>query len=184
MDKSENTISYFLDTEGIIRKVSGPWDEFANDNDGAGARAEAVIGKSLASFIAGDISNMFVQAMVDSARARGKTVYRPYRCDSGRMKRYMEMTAIPLPDGLVEVRHRLLYTEPVRHFQFVPAQRIASPGAMRIKRCSMCNKVRVASDWYEIDDALRLDLLAPEQAEGPWIFGVCPPCLQRSGVAL
>ena len=184
MDPNEGTISYFVDADNRIVKVVGPWDRFALENDGLGACVEAIVGKPLDQFIAGDVSRMFVSTMLMSARTLGREVYRPYRCDSGHLKRFMEMTIIPQDDGLLEVRHRTLHTEPLRTRQFVPTQRRVSAGLPRTKRCSMCNKVHVESEWMEIEDAMHADLLTADRALGPWIFGVCPKCLERNGAVL
>lgn len=180
----DSAISYFLDANNCITRVSGLWDEFAVANEGDGACASAIVGRPLDAFISGDVSKMFINTMLMSARTQGKTIYRTYRCDSGRMKRFMEMAIIPQDDNGLEVRHRLLHIEPLRPYQFVPAQRNVPAGAVRIKRCSVCNKVHIALNWLEIDDAFRSNLLSPEQANGPWIFGVCPDCLERGGLSI
>lgn len=184
MQTSQEAVSYFVDAHDRITRVVGPWDAFALANDGPGACAQAVVGKLLCDFIAGDVSRMFISTMLMSARTLQRSVYRPYRCDSGRLKRFMEMTIIPLENGELEVRHRLLHTEPLRQFQFVPARRVADPSVVRTKRCSMCNKVHVAQGWLDIDDAVQLGTLPDAQAQGPWIFGVCPACLERNGAVL
>lgn len=184
MATPEDTITYTLDAHNQIIKVTGPWDAFAKANRGDAAVMDAVIGKPLDSFIAGDVTKMFVNTMLMSARTLGKTVYRPYRCDSDLTKRFMEMSIVPLENGTVEVRHRLLLEEPMRDYRAHTLPRPAPLGLPRIKRCSMCNKIHVAFSWLEIVDALNLQVLAAEQANGPWIYGLCPECMDRRGVVL
>ena len=184
MNPDEGTISYFVDANNRIVNVVGPWDEFALQNGGPGACAQAIIGKPLDQFIAGDVSRMFVSTMLMSARTLNRTVCRPYRCDAGHLKRFMEMTIIPQDDGILEVRHRMMYSEPMRNHQFVPLQRSAAIGEARTKRCSMCNKIHASGEWLEIEDALQAGTLTVERTQGPWIFGVCPTCLQRNGAVL
>ncbi len=183
MSDQDGDISYFIDANDHIVKVSGPWDEFALDNEGPGACVQAIVGKSLTSFIAGDVSKMFINTMLMSARVKGQPISRPYRCDSGRLKRFMEMSIVPLPDGGLEVKHRLLRSEPLYSYQFIPAKRVGSSGAVRTKRCSMCNKVAFGSEWFEIEAALEQGVLPTEHSHGPWIFGVCPPCLGQAPAA-
>lgn len=181
MNSPEDVLVYYLDVNDCIIRVQGPWDAFAVENEGPGAVVEAILGKPLEAFIAGDVSKMFVNTMLMSARTLQRTIYRPYRCDSGRLKRFMEMTVVPHENGVLAVHHRLLYTEPLRNFQFVPANRAAHLGVARTKRCSLCNKVHVGQQWLEIEDAISLNLLSADRGQGPWIFGVCPACLERPG---
>ena len=184
MNPDEGTISYFVDADNRIVNVVGPWDEFALKNDGPGACVQAILGKPLDQFIAGDVSRMFVSTMLMSARSLNRTVYRSYRCDSGHLKRYMEMTIIPVNDGILEVRHRLLHSEPMQQYQFVPAQRSGTTGVAGTKRCSMCNKIQANGEWMEVEDALKAQAVTTERAQGPWVFGVCPTCLERNGAVL
>lgn len=184
MANQDETITYTLDANNQIIKVSGPWDAFALENQGERAMVDAVLGKTLDSFIAGDVTKMFVNTMLMSARTLGRTVYRPYRCDSERTKRFMEMSIIPKEDGTVEVRHRTILEEPMREIRPPTSVRRPPLGVPRIKRCSMCNKIHVAFSWLEIADAINLQVLAAEQADGPWIYGLCPECMDRRGVVL
>jgi len=177
MTSNDMTISYFIDSEDRIYKVTGPWDEFALDNNGPNACVKSVIGKPLTSFITGEAAQKLTNTMLTSARELKQTISRPYRCDSGWLKRYMEMSVVPHEDGTLEVHHRILRTEPLSKDKFVPTQWTSTIGVEHTKRCSICNKVNLNQEWFEIDEAIRLDLLPLEQSEGPWDFGVCPSCL-------
>lgn len=171
-------VSYTIDVADIIVAVSGKWDDFARNNKGEEILSSKIIGKKLDQFIHGDETLMFVRTMIMSVRIKKKAIHRAYRCDSPDLKRYMEMTLLPHGKGVVEVIHRELRNEPVVHkVRVVAASR--SIGQAPIKRCSVCNRVRIQDDWSEIDEAVEArrlpsgDVLALKV-----VYGVCPDCLQ------
>jgi hypothetical protein len=179
----EDTISYTVDKSGTIIAVNGKWDEFARDNQGEKVLASKVIGRKLDQFIQGDDTRMFVRTMIMSAQTLKRPIYRPYRCDSPRLKRFMEMTLIPRDDGSVELLHRELHSELIR--QNVPAVIASkSSGGGLLKRCSLCNRVQALGVWSEIDEALESDRLKTVEPLVKVIYGVCPDCLARRGMVL
>lgn len=177
-------ISYTVDKADTIVAVSGLWDEFARDNGGEKSQASAVIGRKLDQFINGDATRMFVRTMIMSARTLKRPIYRPYRCDSSKDKRFMEMTILPQEDGMVVLVHRELHHEPL-------AQRtpriVASLGASNnalLKRCSLCNRIEIQGIWSEIDEALAANRLEAGATSLKVVYGVCPDCLTRRGTPL
>jgi hypothetical protein len=176
-------MSYTLDKANHIVAVSGQWDAFALDNDGNEVLSSKIIGKPLDQFIDGDTTRMFVRTMIMSARTLQRPVYRPYRCDSPKLKRFMEMTVLPGEQGVVEVIHRELHSEPIIH----PMPVCAAPkgvGENFVKRCSMCNRVKVLGIWSELDAAIDAYRLPAGAHNLKVIYGVCPDCLARRGVTL
>jgi predicted RNA-binding Zn-ribbon protein involved in translation (DUF1610 family) len=170
-------MSYTIDASDTIVAVSGAWDEFACNNEGKATVAKQVIGQKLDRFIHGDDTLMFVRTMIMSARTLQRAVVRPYRCDSPGIKRYMEMTVQPHAMGMVEVTHRELRCESmapkVRMIAAAPAT-----GSTVIKRCSMCNRIRVQQHWSEVDEALAAGQLAANDLSTlRVVYGVCPDCL-------
>jgi hypothetical protein len=178
-----SALSYTIDRADTIVAVSGAWDDFARDNDGAAIVSERIIGQKLDQFIHGDETLMFVRTMIMSARVLQRPVHRPYRCDSPSLKRFMEMTVQPRPEGIVEVIHRELRSEPIACKIPVVAE---SPGARApfVKRCSVCNRVRAKDVWSEIDEAAQAKRLPADVAPLKVIYGVCPDCLASRGVTL
>jgi hypothetical protein len=176
-------MSYTLDRSDTIVAVSGNWDNFALDNNGEKTLSDQVVGRKLDQFITGDDTRMFVRTMIMSARTLRRPIYRPYRCDSPKLKRFMEMTVLPRDGGAVEVIHRELHSEPV--FHNIPI--IAAPvGTCRayLKRCSLCNRVQAQGVWSEIDEAINTQRLETSASSLKVIYGVCPDCLTRRGVPL
>jgi hypothetical protein len=178
-----NCLSYTIDAADTIVAVSGLWDDFARDNDGESIVAEKIMGQKLDQFIHGDETLMFVRTMIMSARVLQRPVHRPYRCDSPSLKRFMEMTVQPRPEGVVEVIHRELRCEPIACKIPVVAE-FSGARAPFVKRCSLCNRVRAKDVWSEIDEAVQAKRLPADVAPLRVIYGVCPDCLVHRGVAL
>jgi hypothetical protein len=180
MDNTAQPLSYTLDKSDAIIAVAGNWDRFAVENGGDDLLSTKIIGHRLDRFIAGDVTRMFVRTMLMSARTLKRNVRRTYRCDSPQIKRFMEMTIVPCSDGVLEVSHRQIRTEPYRHAVTITAAAGTTTGL--IKRCSVCNRVRLRQSWRDADDAL----LAPcpptagAAAQLTVIYGVCPDCLARN----
>jgi len=168
-------LRYTLDANDAIVAVAGDWDLFALANGGEAILAARIVGRRLDDFITGDVTRMFVRTMLMSARTLKREVQRPYRCDSPQMKRLMQMTITPRGSDWLDVCHCQLHQEPWQRPQPIIAAASACTGTF-IKRCSMCNRIRVRQEWGEVDEAL------PMAARLNVVYGVCPDCLQ--GVAL
>lgn len=171
---------YTLDATDSIVAEAGDWDRFALANDGESIPAARVIGRRLDDFISSDVTRMFVRAMLMSARTLKREVQRSYRCDSERMKRLMQMTIMPRDGNWLDVCHHQLTQEPRQ--QQPPIVNAASGGAATfVKRCSMCNRIRVRQKWNELDYPLQTAFPTPV-VNLTVVYGVCPDCLR--GVVL
>ena len=169
-------LSYWIDLSENIVDVSADWERFALDNGGRGIEARQVLGRSLLSFVHGDVSRMFVRTLIQSARLLRRPLVRPYRCDSPTTRRYMEMRLSLDDSGLLRWEHRTVRTEPMQHALHFTVQQqgrpLARPG--RLVRCSMCNRVKAGQDWGEADQVFTH---AEDDREILVIYGVCPDCL-------
>jgi hypothetical protein len=175
-------LSYTLDPDDAITAVTGDWDRFALDNGGDESLSTKIIGRRLDHFISGDVTLMFVRTLLMSARTLKRTIQRPYRCDSPQLKRFMEMTIVPRGNGVLEVCHRQVRSEPYRYALTFTA---AMPGAGSnfVKRCSLCQRIRVGDRWSEVDDAvLEGRLQQGAAAKLAVLYGVCPDCMSRRRV--
>ncbi|MFD2180735.1 hypothetical protein [Rhodoplanes azumiensis] len=173
-------LSVRVDHTNRIVAVGGPWDEVALANGGGATVVVArVLGTGLIDHVHGDPTRMLVLTVLDRVRRGGTPCRMPYRCDTPHLKRWMEMTLTPVPDGTVTFEHRFLRSEPMqRPLRFA----LARPGAARgpaIIRCSSCNRVRDASGWHE-PDAVRFSATAgaPPDPDAPILvgYGVCEAC--------
>lgn len=177
-------LSYTLDPDDAITAVTGDWDRFALDNGGGESLSTKIIGRRLDRFISGDVTLMFVRTLLMSARTLKRTIQRPYRCDSPQVKRFMEMTIVPRGNGVLEVCHRQVRSEPYRYALPVTAA-MPGTGSNFVKRCSLCQRIRLGQTWSEVDDAvLEGRLQQRATAELVVVYGVCPDCMSRRGVQL
>lgn len=143
-----STTAYILDKEDRILSVSGPWDQFAYQNDGVNARASDVCGRSIWDFIVGDEARMWLNAIFQIARVRNANVERPYRCDSPEVKRFMRMRIVPCEGGALRIEHEVLGMEersiPV-YIRYGPSKDMEN---IRI-RCSFCGHMKHGEAWEE-----------------------------------
>lgn len=172
-------LHYTLNRDDRIVAVGGMWDEAARAGGSPGLVAGRIEGTSLYDHIAGMASRKAISTMLENARGLGRPSTRTYRCDTPTLKRLMEMTIWPRPDGELQVEHRQLACEArIRPITFVPAS-IVSAGSHRrrcVTRCSLCNRVRVAGVWGEAEERL---VITEEAAPVSVIYGVCPDCRAR-----
>jgi hypothetical protein len=169
-------LSYTLDADDTIVTVAGDWDRTALANGGEAVLAARIIGRRLNDFITGDITRMFVHTMLMSARTLQREVSRPYRCDTPQLRRLMRMSIEPHADGRLDVHHWQLAQDPVP--QPIPVVAAAGGSAAAfIKRCSMCNRIRVGQEWVEVGSA-RQEPSLTGIASLMVVYGVCPECLR------
>lgn len=185
----KHTLSYWIDSVNVIRRVDEDWDRSMDPDSWTDrAASNGIIGKSLFDFISDDVTRMYIAAMVESVRVLPKTLFRPYRCDTPELKRFMMMTVTPEDDGLIRVSHALLRSEPMAKKAFFQALSYAESSkstAFQSKmailgigfiRCSLCNRICQVgqNDWLEADaltvtnEAIRV------------VYGLCPDCLRCS----
>jgi hypothetical protein len=163
--------TFWLDKNNQILNVSSSWDDFARQNAGESVLSEKVCGRPLREFINGDATRMWVDTLLVLARLQNKAIERPYRCDSPSERRYMQMSVIPHEDGVLEVKHSLLQTEPRRnpvHFRGILRGRVASH-----RRCSICGRVYHNNHWVEPEV---LDTLSDQNTTLVVAYTVCVDC--------
>lgn len=167
---------YCLDESDHIVKVSREWDDFALANGGASATASKVVGRPLWTFIAGDPTRMWLYALLSMARAFGGNVARPYRCDSPPLRRFMEMRIAIESAGMLRLEHRVLRTEVVTRAAASASRSFAARGFVR--RCSICTRVEVDSQWTEPQGAIRHEI-AHRRGGVQVIHTVCDTCTRH-----
>lgn len=160
-------------------EVNEAWDRFALANEGEAALGEKVVGTPLFEHVTSDATRFLIDAMLQCVRASGESLTRPYRCDSPGIRRTLDMTLVPERGSCVSMEHRVRSIERVE-----PAMRFRSveewSGAL--KRCSLCNRIRVAGAWSEPDAASRRGELSAAVPVKVY-YGVCPSCRPSYGVS-
>ena len=163
---------YRIDADDRILAVGGQWDGFARANDGERAMAARVAGTWLYDHVHGDVSRMFVRSVFAAVRTLAQPSVRPYRCDSPRLKRFMEMLITPEADGGLRVEHRIRRVEPLP----TAASFVVSGGGRPCVRCSMCCRIKSGSHWHDHIVGTAGQHVAEDTAV-PVVYGVCPTCL-------
>jgi hypothetical protein len=172
-------VTYRLDEQDRIVEVNEAWDRFARANEGDSALGELVIGTRLFEHITSDATRFLIEAMLQCVRASGESLTRCYRCDSPGIRRTLDMTLVPEQRGRVLLEHRVRSIEMVS-----PAIRFRPVGewAGAVKRCSLCNRVRVGNTWSEPEAASERGALDSTQPVKVY-YGVCPSCRPSYGVS-
>jgi hypothetical protein len=168
-DTGHDPIVYRIDADDNVVSVNTTFRRFAEANGSPGL-AEATIGSSLWSAVAGDETSLLWRELVARARTHA-VVSVPYRCDAPGLRRQLQMRLSALPAGGVEFISTLTRAEerdPV-------ALLAASYGTGEpVRACSWCRRVD-ADGYTEIEDAVaRLGLL--EQELRPISHALCPNC--------
>ena len=168
---------YELDANNCVVAVSEYWDVHAMMYQTPSLLAKNIIGKALDSQISGDVTQMFTDTMITSARVQSKSLTRRYRCDSPTHKREMEMVLTPMANGHLRVAHQLIAEQPWKYSKVIRTQSALSTGrsSKKLKRCSMCNRLLEDHEWLSQDDYL---VRHPElaQTELSVYYGICPEC--------
>jgi hypothetical protein len=166
---------YTLDAKDCIVDYGGPdWNAFAADNGKPELAAGQFKGQSIYAQVAGHFTQRFLREFFIAARTAAAPPSRPYRCDSPRVKRFMEMRAVAQDGGALRVEHRLI-AETAMAVEVAPRE---LPGAGRADflRCSICNRLKTpgGEDWREPDQVGVLGSLRV-------VHTVCKDC--RSGIS-
>ncbi|NEX46908.1 hypothetical protein [Pseudotabrizicola algicola] len=161
---------YSLTSDDVVAATMGRWDDFAAENDGAGAMAHAVIGRPLFEMVAGPATVRFLEQTFYNSR-RGQTVTGLlYRCDSPVQERLFVMQVVPLERGGLQVLHRQIRCRPLRPLP------LCALGHLRYLRCSQCLSCNFGGPWVE---GRRFQLPSGAMAED----AVCPACRAAAFVA-
>lgn len=168
---------YELDADNRVVAVSEYWDVHAMMYQTPGLLAKNIIGKPLDSQISGDVTQMFTDTMITSARVQAKPLTRRYRCDSPTHKREMEMVLTPLANGHLRIAHRLIAEQPWKYTKVIRTQSAPTVGSVskKLKRCSMCNRLLEGDEWLSQDGYLARH---PEldHTDLSVYYGICPEC--------
>lgn len=163
-------VVYWLDKTDRIVNVNKAWDDFALANNGQSVTRDHVLGRNLRNFLTGDTTQMFMDLVLQKARSSSETITYPYRCDSPGLKRFMEMNVVPMGNDLLMLIHTCLREETMKPQLFIrPSQR-----NVRVKRCSICNKINRGSYWEEAWEGFH------RLVERVWLevlYDVCPTCV-------
>lgn len=168
---------YEVDRDNRLCGFSANWDVSAAEAKSASLMSSRLHGIPLLTFISGDVSAMFIETMINSARVQQKELIRPYRCDSPTHRREMRMRLQPLEEGRIRVLHELVRETAWEHPRNM--RTVTRRSERKIKRCSMCNDLLDVDTWVTQDEYLmRHPHLHGEPL--PVYYGICPRCARRA----
>ena len=165
------SLSYSVDAEDRIASVDHKWYPFAAANGAPELVPEAVIGRSLRTFIADRATNHFTQALLTQAR-RGRTVTFPLRCDGPDHRREMRMELTPEPRNHVRCTTTLIAESSLPPLPV----RSAEPTGAILTMCGWCNQILFAERWHDLADGVNEAVLFLRPAMRDISHGICPRC--------
>jgi hypothetical protein len=167
---------YKIDEDDRIVYVSDNWLTFALENEGIDRCAPSfVLGKLLWHFISDGETRHLYKVLLQKVRSQQSPVTIPINCDSPDLRRWIEITILPLPDKAVEFRSEIIRTEPRDPVDLLSTTVDRSEEFIKI--CSFCKKIAISNnEWVDTDKAIEgLDLF--ESSKLPQLtHGVCPAC--------
>jgi hypothetical protein len=165
---------YTVDDRDHIIYVNHAWDLFAIANDAPELSGPHVLGRSIFDFIQGAESRHMTSMLLRRARSAGATIAVPFRCDSSREKRALEMLVTPVGDS-VEIRTRLRHAEPRHTVPLLDRDRLAAMDLLTL--CSWCNRVKVDGEWLELEEAAARLGLFQVPVLPTLTHGICKACI-------
>ncbi|HUG09835.1 MAG TPA: hypothetical protein VMM36_02420 [Opitutaceae bacterium] len=173
---STSPVIYGIDGDDMIVGVSRAWDRFAVAN----ATRELVFGSMIRRRLWDHISDATTVSIYHEVLERvrnGTTITLPLRCDAPTLRRWLKLTASPMPSGGVRFVSRTIRQE-VR-----PYLAILDPSLPRSKAllttCGWCRKFHIHGNaWVEAERAVR-EMNLFEQTTLPQLtHGICPVCVE------
>ena len=185
---SEDALIYRIDSADAIVSVSRDWYAFANGNAwDSYLHPEKAVGHKLWHFIQGLETQYLYHELFLRVREGRPCHSVPFRCDSPRERRFLELVIDALPNGRVEFTSRLLRTEPRSRVRLLDVGRPKSSTDL-LTICSMCKQIEVSpGQWAEIEDGLVRFRLFEAEKMPQLSHGLCHSChqlaMQRMGLS-
>ncbi len=168
--------SYQVDSELRIVAVDEAWSDFALANDGGDLLPPRPLGRSLLSYIADLPTAHVYRRLFDRVRQTGQPLAVPFRCDSPKLRRFLELQLQPQIGGGFLLSTVLLRVEPRPHVSLLdPSQARADD---HLLMCSWCKQVSVGGSWMEVEDAVSGLRLFEREMLPEITHGICPVCLE------
>jgi hypothetical protein len=170
-------ISYSIDKEDRLIRISRSWTDFAVENDAPELAAENVEGRALWVFISDETTEHLYRQIVENVRSGISSSF-GLRCDSPGWRRSLVLTINPAPDGEVTFDAEVLKVEP-REEQIL-FDRKAERSDEFVKTCGWCNRIEAPTgSWAQVEDAVFLLDLFWTHLPPKLLHGICSECLKR-----
>lgn len=155
---------YELDHENFVMGTGDDWDDFADANNGEGAKEKHVISRPIWDFVDGDETASFLNAIFFWCRHNDAEFSTKYRCDSEHEARLFAMHVTPRENRYLRVTSKLLSTTQTGLYM-VPSIKQKVQGA----RCSMCGHFETNNQWID-------PFAMPGKTYFPKSHVICPNC--------
>jgi len=180
MANYQSEVIYRIDRDDLLVFFNDQWDLFARDNDGPQLHSQKIHKRSLWDFIHDAATRHLHGTLLKRVRANSRMLNLPFRCDSPAVRRFMEMDILPLHDGKIEYRCRIIKTE-LREALPIIAGNI-NDGESLLRMCSWCKKIDAGnSSWVEIEDAIKFFDLFAKTAVPQISHTICDVCMKNMG---
>ncbi|MCA1792311.1 MAG: PAS domain-containing protein [Desulfotignum sp.] len=175
---SKDIFIYRIDSTDTIVSISDNWCTFADANAwGSSLRPEDVVGRKLWDFIQDLETQHLYQELLRRTRGGMNSRPIPFRCDSPKERRYLELLIKALPNEQIEITSKICRTEPRKTISLLDATTPKSSDLVTV--CSMCKKMQVSPEkWAEIEVALVHLKLFEADIMPQLTHGLCPTCYQ------
>lgn len=168
------TFYYHIDGEDRIIQVSPNWDAFALASDAPEICAQKILNHPLMIFLSGLETKHLYKILLAKVRRTQNPLTVPFRCDGPALRRFMELTMRPLAGKRIEFQSIVLREE---RRDSVPLLDRTSPRTDQlISICAWCKKVKVDSEWLEVEDAIGKLQLFHEPLLPKLTHGMCSSC--------
>jgi hypothetical protein len=164
------SVTCVIDVDSTIVYCNPAWDLFALQNNGPGATAGHVLGRSLFSYIPAVLNSQY-RTLVDTARLGRKSSGSNYECHSPDQFRIYRLIVLPIPDtDLIAMVHSLRVE---RAMMFGPMDVSAyhhGPGNV-VTLCAQCRRTKNNHHryWDWVPEFVRTP---PRRIS----HGICPEC--------
>lgn len=171
-----NPIEYKIDTENNIIFVNEEWDRFALNNFGEEIISNKILGKNLLDFIMNITIKQIYLDIINQAR-KGNVISINYRCDAPNCKRLLKMTVKSEDENIVKFISEVQEIVPQNYLNILDPKAIRSNEF--IPMCSWCKKIRMGSEWEELEQAINKYGLLTQTKIPSLTHTICQDCYEQ-----
>ena len=178
MHEHTRLCSYEVDAALRLVRVDDAWADFAVAN--AAPELAQPVGapdRTLLSYIADSTTRQVYQAMFDRARAEGRPLTVPLRCDAPDLRRFLELTIAPREGGGFRLDSTLVRSEPRPYVALLDTSLPRTDDVLRM--CGWCKAVEANGSWVTTERGVELLGLFERDALPMVTHGVCEECSER-----
>ena len=185
---------YHTNQWGEIIRVDDSFVDFARENWRQDFKPDDLVGDMLLDHITDATTRALYLIVIQHLQESNRSITLPFRCDSPDIRRYMELTITPFPDGGMKWSCRLLRQEHRNPADILAGDLERSDRLLLVcswcKRCKMpewlVNSTNAASGdvWVEVEEIMGLLGTLTEHRLPGISHTACPDCYQELMAAI